>query len=126
MCFGPNTHENVHEPPMTQGIQQIQCSEAPHFKVLDLLKRLACKDDWLQCCYDENQCLKMLINQNEACQLPIGGEMINSPCSQCTVKDLNGNACVRHQECKKLEEELQIKTLEIRSWKMKEEQMMKF
>ena len=63
MHFGQNAHETTCKAPMPQSIQQHQHSEAPHFKVLDLLKRLACNDDWVQHCYDKNQCLKMLMNQ---------------------------------------------------------------
>ena len=65
MCFGQNTHETTHVAPMTQSIQQHHYSEVPHFKALDLLKRLVHKDYVLQCYYNENQHLKMLMQQNK-------------------------------------------------------------
>ena len=97
MCFGQNTHETTHKVPMTQSIQQCQHSEVPHFKVLHLLKRLVREYDALQHCYNENQHLKMLTHQNEASNITIGGVMINNTCTQHTVRDPHGNACVRCQ-----------------------------
>ena len=103
--FSQNTQEASYNSMMIQGNQHNQCSEVPHFKVLDLFKRLMHKDDLLQCYYYENQHLKMLMNKKEACQNPIRGTMSNQPCTQHAAKDPIGNAHVRHQEHKKTEEE---------------------
>ena len=57
---------------MIQTNQVNQQSEAPHFKVIDLFKRLVYKDDVTQYYYNENQHLKMLLGQKTACTHPIG------------------------------------------------------
>ena len=77
MCFGQNTHETMCVEPMTQSIQQCHYSEVPHFKVLDLLKRLMYKDDVLQCCYNENHHLKTLMHQNGVRNYQLGGATMN-------------------------------------------------
>ena len=48
---------------MIQTNQQNQHSEVPHFRVIDLFKLLAHKDDLMQHCCNENQHLKMMMNQ---------------------------------------------------------------
>ena len=117
MCFGQNACETTHQSTMTQGIQNHQCLEAPHFKALDLLKRLACKDDLLQHHCNENQHLKMLMNQREAHHHPMEGTMTNNACTQHAVKDQTGNAHVSYQEHKRKDEELRDKTSEIEKLK---------
>ena len=111
--FGQNTREMTHQAQMTQNFQQHQQSEVPHFKVFDLLKRLACKDDVLQHCYNENQHLKMMMHQIEARNFPIGGTMRNEIGIQHAVMDPHGNVCISYQEHKKVEEELKKKNSEI-------------
>ena len=86
-----------------------KCNEAPHCNVLDFLKRLLHKDDLLQWHHSENQHLKTLIQQNTmGCNTHENVDQ-SRDCMQHAIKDGQGNAYVRYNECKVLEESLQKK-----------------
>ena len=67
----------------------------------------------MQCCYNENQFLKMLAHQNRERSISISGAMWNQTCAQHAVRDSYGNAHVRDEEHKKIEVELKRKTSEL-------------
>lgn len=119
--LGQKTMEN--QSGMMQTNVNAKYSEAPYYNVLDLLKRLLCKDDLLQFYCNENQHLKMWMQQNTTCYDINENYDQNGYVKQCTIKDEKGNVHVRQQEYQNAENNLKEKTSELQRIEEKVERL---